>query len=141
MAAVMHDPRNSRLTNTVGPAIRIRRLRVNMGWPRSKVGVAFASPTYVTEAGRRDQPRFKYRDPTHAAQVRGGVWPRCVVDGDNARRGGDVETSRSRVAETSSVPPDAWRGDCDRVEGRCRIPGTSTRRVCPLAGASLTEWR
>src|SRR5689334_15400291 len=80
MAAVMHDPRNSRLTNTVGPAIRIRRLRVNMGRPRSKFGATFASPTYATETGRRDQPCFKYRDPTHAAQVRGGVWPRCVVD-------------------------------------------------------------
>src|SRR4051795_3480347 len=80
MAAVTHDPRNSRLTNTVGPAIRIRRLRVNMGRPRSRVGVAFASPTYVTEAGRRDQPCFKYRDPTHAAQVRGGVRPGCAVD-------------------------------------------------------------
>src|SRR5436309_2184720 len=86
MAAVMHDPRNSRLTNTVGPAIRIRRLRVNMGWPRSKVGVAFASPTYVTEAGRRDQPCFKYRNTTHAAQVRGGVWPRCLVDGEAVPR-------------------------------------------------------
>src|SRR3954466_14641450 len=84
MAAVMHDPRNSRLTNTVGPAIRNTRLRVNMGWPRSKVGVAYASPTCMTEADRRDRPCFKYRDPTHAAQVRGGVWPRCVVDGDGA---------------------------------------------------------
>ena len=86
----------------------------------------FRPPTCVTEAGRRDRPCFKYRDPTHAAQVRGGVWPRCVVHDDDA-------TARVWDLKRPAVQPVVRRGH----EGPIGAPGFAPDRR--LATADFDE--